>query len=81
MNTLATQNFHLIDDQDISVMTFAAIERIHGLVATTGRKVQALVRRASGRRALARLNDHMLTDIGLIRADIDRETHKYFWQR
>ena len=81
MNTLAPQNFRLIDDQDISVMTFAAIERIHGLVVTTGRKVQALVRRASERHVLARLNDRMLADIGLIRADIDRESHKYFWQK
>jgi hypothetical protein len=32
------------------------------------------------RRELAALSDHMLRDIGLSRADIDRELLKAFWQ-
>ncbi|MEZ5830844.1 MAG: DUF1127 domain-containing protein [Dongiaceae bacterium] len=32
------------------------------------------------RRALDALGDHMLKDIGVSRADIDREASKRFWQ-
>lgn len=32
------------------------------------------------RRALDSLNDYMLKDIGVSRADVDRETSKQFWR-
>jgi uncharacterized protein YjiS (DUF1127 family) len=35
---------------------------------------------AAGRHALARLDDHMLRDIGLTRADVERELIKPFWR-
>jgi uncharacterized protein YjiS (DUF1127 family) len=35
--------------------------------------------RSRQRRHLATLDDNMLRDIGLSRADVDRETHKHFW--
>ncbi len=35
--------------------------------------------RADSRNALAKLDDHMLEDIGLTRADVMRETRKPFW--
>jgi len=35
---------------------------------------------ARGRRHLAALNDEMLRDIGLTRADVEREYRKPFWQ-
>jgi len=35
--------------------------------------------RAAGRRALARLDDRLLRDIGLTRADADAEAGKPFW--
>jgi uncharacterized protein YjiS (DUF1127 family) len=35
---------------------------------------------ARGRRHLAALDDRMLRDIGLTRADVDREYRKPFWQ-
>ena len=38
-------------------------------------------RRAHGRTALARLDDRMLRDIGLTRADALREIDKPFWRR
>ena len=37
--------------------------------------------RARQRRHLESLNDHMLRDIGLSRADIMAETTKRFWER
>jgi uncharacterized protein YjiS (DUF1127 family) len=36
--------------------------------------------RARERRALFRLDDHLLKDIGLSRADVAREADKHFWQ-
>ncbi len=36
--------------------------------------------RSRQRRHLAAMNDHMLRDIGLSRADISAETQKWFWQ-
>lgn len=37
--------------------------------------------RARGRRALLRLNDHLLKDIGISRLDADIESTKSFWQQ
>ena len=36
--------------------------------------------RARDRRALQTLDMHLLQDIGLSRADVERESGKYFWQ-
>lgn len=38
------------------------------------------IERARQRRQLGRLDDRMLKDIGLSRADVDAETRKPFWQ-
>lgn len=38
------------------------------------------VDRARSRRALGQLDDRMLTDIGLSRADAWLEQHKHFWE-
>jgi uncharacterized protein YjiS (DUF1127 family) len=48
-----------------------------------GRACEALLagaERARQRRQLGELNDYMLRDIGLTRADVDRETRKPFWR-
>lgn len=37
-------------------------------------------RRARDRRALGQLDQHLLHDIGLSRADVDHEVSKPFWQ-
>jgi uncharacterized protein YjiS (DUF1127 family) len=36
--------------------------------------------RAETRRAMSMLSDHVLRDIGLTRADVDREVMKPFWR-
>jgi uncharacterized protein YjiS (DUF1127 family) len=36
--------------------------------------------RTESRRALSMLSDHVLRDIGLTRADVDREVMKPFWR-
>jgi len=40
----------------------------------------AWLERARQRHALSELDEHMLKDIGLTRADVTRETDKPFWQ-
>ncbi|MCG8690114.1 MAG: DUF1127 domain-containing protein [Minwuiales bacterium] len=37
-------------------------------------------RRSSDRNHLQTLDDHLLADIGLTRADVDSESRKRFWQ-
>lgn len=37
--------------------------------------------RFGGRRRLSRLSDHMLKDIGISRADAEREAGKRFWRQ
>lgn len=54
-----------------------------GLRQAVRRAADALLgwhERARQRQALAELNDHMLADIGLSRADIWIETQKPFWR-
>jgi len=80
MSTLKAKHFHLIEDLDIAAMTFAAIERIEGFTAKVTRQARLWLRRSNERHLLAQINDHILDDIGLTRADVKIETAKYFWQ-
>jgi uncharacterized protein YjiS (DUF1127 family) len=50
-----------------------------GLVATAATYIAQLWRTRRDRRVLASLPDHMLSDIGLSRADIDRELLRPAW--
>jgi uncharacterized protein YjiS (DUF1127 family) len=43
--------------------------------------LEAWLDRHDERRALLELDDHMLDDIGLSRADVEREAKKPFWAR
>ena len=40
----------------------------------------AILKRDFERRQLSRMSDYMLNDIGLTRADADKEVNKWFWQ-
>ena len=56
---------------------------LDGFVAATASLLTSLGRwrQVSGqRRALGELTDHLLKDIGLTRADVDRELGKPFWR-
>ncbi len=50
------------------------------ILGRTLRLVMVWRRRARDRRVLTQLDDRMLHDIGLTRADIDCEIAKPFWQ-
>ena len=80
MNTAATKHFHVVDDLDIAAMTFAIVDRIEGLGVKINRNIRACAERMKTRRALAKLNDHLLADIGLTRAGIETEICKPVWQ-
>ena len=43
--------------------------------------VASWVQRSHGRSELAAMDEHMLRDIGLTRADVVMETRKHFWER
>ena len=80
MNTKAKQ-FHLIDDMDISALTFAAIERVEANAVTVGKLIQTWIRRSNERRMLLQMDPHMLDDIGLTPGDVADEAAKFFWQK
>ena len=59
------------------------LQRVAAFVHTI-RRIPHIVRvwfmRAESRRAMAMLSDHVLRDIGLTRADAERELLKPFWR-
>ncbi|MEZ5722037.1 MAG: DUF1127 domain-containing protein [Paracoccaceae bacterium] len=60
-------------------MTINAIE---GFIPRRAEKRAALRKRLElrrQRRALARLSDHLLTDVGLTRAEAEREARRALW--
>jgi uncharacterized protein YjiS (DUF1127 family) len=52
-----------------------------GWLALSVDTIRCWAHRIRVRDALAELDEHMLKDIGLTRADIEVERSKYFWQR
>ena len=55
-----------------------------GIAALVQRAIETLARwqeRINGRHALLKLDDRMLRDIGISRADAAREADKPFWRR
>lgn len=53
---------------------------LRGLLYAAIDTVMAWMDRAGQRRALGALDDHLLKDVGLSRADVERETSKPFWR-
>jgi uncharacterized protein YjiS (DUF1127 family) len=54
-------------------MLFATVQRVLHVLS-------AWEKRAAGRRELSMLDDHVLRDIGLTRADVGRELMKPIWR-
>jgi uncharacterized protein YjiS (DUF1127 family) len=81
MSTLKAKHFHLIDDLDIAAKTLAVIERVEGFSTRAVNVARTWVRRSNDRRMLVRMNERMLSDIGLTRFDVNVEADKYFWQK
>ena len=81
MSTLKAKHFNLIEDMDISVLTFAAIERVEAFGVAIAKVVQTWTRRSQERRMLLQMSAHMLDDIGLTPGDVANESAKFFWQK
>ena len=81
MSTIKAKQFHLIEDMDIAVLTFAAIERVENAAKTVTAGIRLWARRSNDRRMMAQMNERMLNDIGLNRLDLETEVAKFFWQK
>ncbi len=81
MSTLKANQFHLIDDMDVAAKTLAVIERVEEFSTKIISVIRTWVHRSNDRRALSVMSDHLLSDIGLTRFDVKRESDKYFWQK
>ena len=56
-----------------TTLLFASIRRVLGVLSEWQK-------RAVGRSTLASLDDYLLRDVGLTRADVERELRKPFWR-
>lgn len=56
------------------------LSETRALVARLTDQLLTWSQRARDRRALQTLDAHLLQDIGLSRADVERESGKFFWQ-
>lgn len=65
---------------EISIRTYALVQRIEPSVQAVISTLSMWVRRDRERSQLAQLSNHMLSDIGLSRADAVLEINKPFWR-
>ena len=79
MTTLRLHKF--VNDIEISAALYSMVQRIEAAAIKVRKTLAVWVSRTAERRHLAELNDHMLKDIGLTRAEVAVEINKYFWQR
>jgi len=63
--------------RELGATAVAAVDSATAPVVT---QLFTWLRRARDRQALLRLDEHMLHDIGLSRADVDHEASKPFWR-
>ncbi len=66
-------------NRETTTLRRAALPRL-GSVSVLARLFQTWRTRVKARRALSRLDDHMLRDIGLDRLTANREVSRRFWQ-
>ncbi len=78
MNT--TRKYTFLNDEDISVTTYALIQRIEGSILMAIRTLSVWVQRYRERKQLLELSDEILADIGMTRADAYKELDKPFWR-
>jgi uncharacterized protein YjiS (DUF1127 family) len=69
----STQVIKTIRSKSILTALFTEARRVLNLVSMWQERTAA-------RRTLARLDDHLLLDIGLSRTDVERERMKPFWR-
>ena len=72
---------HILDDLAISEGLYSLVRRVENLFKAAAETINVWAQRSNDRRQLAQMNERMLTDIGLSRADIAVEVNKFFWQK
>ncbi len=81
MSTIKAKHFHLIEDLDIAAIALDLVERVEAAALKVAGTFRVWASRSADRRYLGQMNDRMMLDIGLTRADIELELNKYFWQK
>ena len=79
MTTVRLHQF--VEDNDISSALYGMVQRIETAAKKVGSTLSTWGSRIEDRRQLSLMNDRLLTDIGLTRAQVSVEVDKYFWQR
>jgi uncharacterized protein YjiS (DUF1127 family) len=64
----------------VSEKVYGFIQKVDGAMSAAKILVQRWVSNSAGRRELARLDAHMLRDIGLEPYEVQREISKPFWR-
>jgi len=79
MTTVRLHQF--VEDNDISSALYSMVQRIEVAAKKVNATFSTWGSRIEDRRQLSLMNDRLLTDIGLTRAQVSVEVDKYFWQR
>jgi len=79
MTTVRLHQF--VEDNDISSAVYGMVQRIEVAAKKVTMTLSTWGSRIEDRRQLSLMNDRLLTDIGLTRAQVSVEVDKYFWQR
>ncbi len=72
---------HMVDDLGISEGLYGLVRRIEETTTKVSATLKVWLRRIDDRRQLSHMNDRLLADIGLSRADVAVEIKKNFWQK
>ncbi len=72
---------HIVDDLAISEGLYSLVRRIEEASTKVSATFKVWSKRINDRRQLSHMNDRLLTDIGLSRADVAVEINKHFWQK
>ncbi len=79
MTTVRLHQF--VEDNDISSAVYGMVQRIEVAAKKVTMTLSTWASRIEDRRQLGLMNDRLLADIGLTRAQVSVEVDKYFWQR
>ncbi len=79
MTTLRLHKF--VDDIDVSSIVYGIVQHLEASTVKVLNTLSIWGARSRERQQLSELNDHMLEDIGLTRAQVAVEVGKYFWQQ
>jgi uncharacterized protein YjiS (DUF1127 family) len=79
MTTVRLHQF--VEDNDISSALYSMVQRVEAAAKKVGATLSTWASRIEDRRQLSLMNDRLLADIGLNRAQVLVEVDKYFWQR